>query len=61
VLPARLAEDEEANARFEREAKAVAALSHPSILAIHDFGREARIITWTQTATEGDIWLVNPR
>ena len=41
VLPARLAEDEEALARFEREAKAVAALSHPGILAIHDFGREA--------------------
>ena len=40
VLPARLMEDEEALARFEREAKAVAALSHPSILAIHDFGRE---------------------
>ena len=29
VLPARLAEDEEALVRFEREAKAVAALSHP--------------------------------
>jgi Tol biopolymer transport system component len=41
VLPARLAEDEEALARFEREAKSVAALSHPGILAIHDFGREA--------------------
>ena len=40
VLPARLAEDAEALARFEREAKAVAALSHPSILAIHDFGRD---------------------
>jgi len=41
VLPTRLAEDAEALARFEREAKAVAALSHPNILAIHDFGREA--------------------
>ena len=38
VLPARLAESAEAFARFEREAKAVAALSHPNILAIHDFG-----------------------
>jgi serine/threonine protein kinase len=38
VLPARLAESQEAFDRFEREAKAVAALSHPNILAIHDFG-----------------------
>jgi Tol biopolymer transport system component len=38
VLPARLAEDREALARFEREAKAVAALSHPNILSIFDFG-----------------------
>ena len=40
VLPAPLGNDPEALARFEREAKAVAALSHPNILAIHDFGRE---------------------
>ncbi len=39
VLPSQLADDREALARFEREAKAVAALSHPNILAIHDFGR----------------------
>jgi Tol biopolymer transport system component len=38
VLPTHLAADREALARFEREAKAVAALSHPNILAIHDFG-----------------------
>jgi len=40
VLPAHLSEDTDARARFEREAKAVAALSHPNILAIHDFGLE---------------------
>ena len=43
VLPTQLAEAPEALARFEREAKAVAALSHPNILAIHDVGpRRAR-------------------
>src|SRR5262249_61728211 len=38
VLPRHLSQDPAALARFEREAKAVAATSHPNILAIFDFG-----------------------
>lgn len=41
VLPERFARDAEARMRFEREAKAVAALTHPNILAIHDYGSTA--------------------
>jgi serine/threonine protein kinase len=40
VLPLALAQDPDALARFEREALAVAALSHPNILSIHDFGTQ---------------------
>jgi serine/threonine protein kinase len=38
VLPDHLASDHKALARFETEAKAVAALSHPNVLALHDVG-----------------------
>jgi TolB-like protein/Tfp pilus assembly protein PilF len=38
VLPAEFAADAERLKRFEREAKATAALSHPNILDVHDVG-----------------------
>ena len=40
ILPEHLATDRDALARFEREAKAIAALSHPNILAIFDVGAD---------------------
>ncbi|HWC66109.1 MAG TPA: protein kinase, partial [Thermoanaerobaculia bacterium] len=40
--------------RFEREAKAVAALNHPNILAIHDFGTEGGIAYAVMELLEGE-------
>jgi TolB-like protein/Tfp pilus assembly protein PilF len=54
VLPQSVAADPDTLARFEREAKAVAALSHPNILAIHDFGNQDGIAYAVMELLEGE-------
>src|ERR1700688_4940647 len=39
LLPPSFAADADRLRRFEQEARAVAALSHPNILAVHDIGQ----------------------
>jgi serine/threonine protein kinase/Flp pilus assembly protein TadD len=54
VLSEHLAADQAALARFEREAKAVAALNHPNILAIHGFGDHDGISYAVMELLEGE-------
>jgi serine/threonine protein kinase len=53
VLLGATAHDEGALARFEREARAVAALSHPNILSIHDFGTDGDTLYAVMELLEG--------
>ena len=54
VLPALSAGSAEAMQRFEREAQAVAALSHPNVLSLHDFGNEDGVSYAVMELLEGE-------
>jgi len=54
VLPEHLAKNHHALARFEREAKALAALNHPNILSIYDFGEQDEIAFAVMELLTGD-------
>jgi len=54
VLPQSVAADPDTLARFEREAKAVAALSHPNILSIFDFGTHDGVSYAVMELLEGE-------
>jgi TolB-like protein/Tfp pilus assembly protein PilF len=54
VLPESLASNTDRQTRFEREARAVAALSHPNILAIHDYGTHGAIVYAVMELLEGE-------
>jgi len=53
VLPESIAEDPKALSRFEREAHAVAALNHPNILSIFDFGTHEKTAYAVMELLEG--------
>jgi len=54
MLPSRLSDRTSALLRFEREAKAVAALAHPNILSIFDYGNDTGVVFAVMELLEGE-------
>jgi serine/threonine-protein kinase len=54
VLPDHVAKDTAALARFSREARTIATLSHPHICALHDVGREGDVDYLVMELLEGE-------
>jgi serine/threonine protein kinase len=54
VLPGHLSTDERLRQRFEREARALAALSHPHICTLHDIGHENGVSFLVMERLEGE-------
>ena len=54
VLPTRAALDQQMRARFAREARAVAALTHPHICTLYDVGRHDQVDFLVMEFLEGD-------
>jgi len=53
ILPAKLAADYEFTTRFNREANALAGLSHPNIVGIYDIGQEGGYFYFVMEFVEG--------
>ena len=56
ILPYTQSPDPQFRERFEREAKAIAALSHPNICAIHNVGRQDGTEYLVLEYLEGETW-----
>jgi hypothetical protein len=54
VLPAAVADSPELRARFEREARTIAALNHPNVCTVHDVGREDGVDYLVMERIEGE-------
>ena len=54
VLPEHFLEDGDSLARFQAEAKAIASLSHPNIVAVHDTGQEGKRLYVVTELLEGE-------